>query len=67
MCEKTILETGGMLGFITDCLNNEKKYDKAVVNYSLALRFLPIFYRTQKMCNEAVSTYPSAVKFLPEW
>ena len=41
ICDKVMLEIGGMLRFITDCYNNKKICDKAVDNYSHALEFVP--------------------------
>ena len=40
MCEKVITENGEMLGFFPDCYKNKKMFDKAVDNYSHALRFV---------------------------
>ena len=39
ICDKVIIENGGMLIFISDCYKN--KCDKAIDNYSHALRFVP--------------------------
>ena len=40
--------------------------DKAVDNYSYALKFVSDCYKPQKNCNKAVGTYPSAMQFVPE-
>ena len=49
MCDKMILENGGMLKFITDCYKNHKMCNKAVYNYSYVLEFVPCCYNTQKI------------------
>ena len=40
-------------------------FNKAVYNYSHALRFVPVCCNTQKMCNKCVGTY-SAIQLVPE-
>ena len=34
MCDKVILENGGMLVFIPDCYKDQNMYNKAVDNYA---------------------------------
>ena len=67
MFDKVILENGGMLLFITDCCNNKKIWkicDKAVDNYSHALKFVLECYKTQNMCGKTVNTSPSSTQFV---
>ena len=66
MCDKAVLENGGMLKTVPDCYKNKKIRNKAVDNYARALEFVPDCYKTQKMCNKAVNTSPSAIQFVPE-
>ena len=40
-------------------------FNKAVYNYSHALRFVPVCCNTQKICNKLVGTY-SAIQLVPE-
>ena len=40
--------------------------DKAVDNYSHALKFVPDGYKTQEMCIKAVNDHPSTIQFVPE-
>ena len=59
MCDKVILENGGILKFISDCCKNRKMCDRAIDNYAYA-------FRQKEMCNKAVDTYPSTVQFVPD-
>ena len=61
MCDRAILENGGMLESVPDCYKNQQICDKAVDNYPHALKFVPDCYVTQKMCDKAASTHPSTV------
>ena len=47
MCDKVILENGGMM-FVCDCYKNQKMINKAVDNYALALEFVPVAIRLKK-------------------
>ena len=49
-----------MLHFTPDGFKDHKMCDKAVNNYSYALRFVPD-------CYKSISTYPSAIQFVPEY
>ena len=40
--------------------------DKAVDNYSHALKFVPDCYMTQKMSDKAVNIYPSTIECVPD-
>ena len=40
MCDKVILENGGMIMFVCDYYKNQKMINKAVDNYALALEFV---------------------------
>ena len=53
MCDKAILENGGMLESFTDCHKNQQMCDKAVDNYPHVLKFVTDCYIIQKMCDEA--------------
>ena len=55
ICDKVILENGGMLTFVPDCYKIEKMCDKAV-NYAHALEFVHDCYKTQEMCDKTVYT-----------
>ena len=48
MCDKIILENGGMLRFIPDCYKNQKMCDKTVDNYSHTLKFVLDCHKSQK-------------------
>ena len=57
MCDKVIIENGGMLGgglFLTAARVKKCVIKKAVDNYSHSLRFIPGCYKTQKMCDKTV-------------
>ena len=55
MCDKIILENGGMIRFIPDCCKN-KNCDIIVDNYSNGLEFARDCYKPKKMCDKAVDT-----------
>ena len=40
MCDKVILENGGMSTFVPDCYKNQKMCDKAVDSYPFAMQFV---------------------------
>ena len=46
MCDKAILENGGMLESFTDCHKNQQICDKAVDNYPHVLKFVTDCYIT---------------------
>ena len=46
MCDKVILEYGGILESVPDCYKNQWMCDKAVDNYPYALKFVPDCYVT---------------------
>ena len=46
MCEKAILEYGGILESVPDCYKKQQMCDKAVDNYPYALKFVPDCYVT---------------------
>ena len=48
MCEKFVLENGGMLIFIPDCYKDQRICNKPVDNYAHALGSVPNWYKTQK-------------------
>ena len=63
MCDKVIIENGGMLEFIFDCY----KVKKYVIMQLITIQDLsPNCYKTQKMCNKAVGTYAPAMQFVLE-
>ena len=41
MCDKAILENGGMLKSVHDCYKNQKMFDKTVDNYPHTVKFFP--------------------------
>ena len=48
MCDKVILENGGMTTFIPNCYKNQKMCDKAIdYYYSRALELVLDYYKTQ--------------------
>ena len=55
MCDKSVLESDGMLESVPDCCRNQQMCDKAFDNYHHALKFVPDCYKTQKMSNKAVN------------
>ena len=61
MFNKVIIENGGILKFIFDCYKDQKMCDKAVDNYSHALKTASDCFKTQ-----AFGTYPSAIQFVSE-
>ena len=48
MCDKVILENGGMIMFVCDYYKNQKMINKAVDNYALALEFVLVAIRHKK-------------------
>ena len=58
MCNKVIIENGGVLRFFPDCYKNRKMFDKAVDNYFYALELDPDCYKTQKICDKTVDACP---------
>ena len=66
-----VMKNSEMLKFIPnhlnpDCYKNSKVCDKAVDNYSHALKFVPNYYITQNMCDKAINTYHSTIQFVPD-
>ena len=72
MCNRAILENGGMLESVSNRYKTQEICNKAVHNYAHALEFVPdryktdirqIFvparYKTEEMCIKAVDNYPS--------
>ena len=59
MCEKVIIENGGILEFIPDCYKNQNMCDKAVIlpQYNLLLNAISI----KKTCDKAIDTCPFVV------
>ena len=57
MCDKAILENGGMLKFVPDSYKNHKMCNKAVYNYFYALEFVSDSHKTQEMCNKAINIF----------
>ena len=41
--------------------------NKAVNNYPLALEFVPVCYKTQKMCDKAVNKFFYIFDSIPDW
>ena len=70
MCDKVIIENGGMLMFTSDCYKDNNCYcclcNKAVDDYAHVLGSVPDCYKIQKMCNKAASTFPFIIKFAPD-
>ena len=50
MCDKVILESGGVLRFVPDWYKNKKICNKDVDNYALALELVPDCYNSKKKC-----------------
>ena len=48
MCDKAIVESGGMLRLVAGCYKNQKTFNKSVNNYFHALQFVSHYYKTQK-------------------
>ena len=61
MFNKVIIGNGGILRFIFDYYKDQKRCDKAVDNYSHALKTAPDCFKPQ-----AVGTHPSAIQFVSE-
>ena len=40
--------------------------NKVIHNYAHTLKFVPDWYKTQKMWDKAVDDYPSTIQFVPE-
>ena len=57
MCDKAILENGGMLKFVPDSYKNHKMCNKAVYNYFYALEFVSDSHKTQEMCNKTINIF----------
>ena len=66
MCDKVVLENGGIFRFKLDWHKNQKIYYKVANNYSHALEFTPDSFKTQEIYDKAVDTYPSVTQFIPE-
>ena len=55
LCDKVILENGGMLPtFICDCYKYQKMCYKVFDNFADELEFVPDSYKTKKMCNRVI-------------
>ena len=65
MCDKFILENGGMLIFFPDCNKDQSICNKPVDNCPHALPSVLNWYKIQKLCEKAVITYPSTIQFVP--
>ena len=52
MCDKVILENGGLIKFVADCYKNEKMCNKAINNYAHTLEFVPDYHKSQEMCDK---------------
>ena len=66
MCDKGILENGGTLESVPGCYKNQEMSNKAVDNYSHALKFVHNSYITQAICDKTVNTHSSTIQFVPE-
>ena len=64
MCDKFILEIGGILMFVPDCYKNQNICKKAADIYHHALGFVSDCYKTHKICDKAVKTYSSTIQFV---
>ena len=51
MCDKAILENGGILKSVPDCYKNQEVCNKVDDNYPHALEFVPDCCKTHKMCD----------------
>ena len=56
-----ILEYTWMLGFIPNLYKTLDKYEKAVGNFPITLKYAPDCYKTQEMCNIAVNPNSSTL------
>ena len=65
MCDKAVLENGGMLKSVPDCYKNAKMCNKAIDNCTYALQFVSNCYKTQKLWTKAVNTSPE-IQFVSE-
>ena len=70
MCDKVIIENGGMLMFTSDCYKDNNCYcclcNKAVDDYAHVLGSVPDCYKTQKICDKAANTCPFVFDSVPE-
>lgn len=60
-----ILEYTWMLGFIPNLYKTYDKYEKAVGNFPITLKYAPDCCETQEMCNIAVNTNSSTLMHVP--
>ena len=58
-----MLENGGRLESVPYCYEDQKMCNKAVDNYTHALKLVANCYKTQEMCDKPVNTYPSTIQF----
>ena len=54
MCDKVILENGGMSTFVPYCYKNQKMCDKAVDSYPFAMQFVFEYYKIQNIYDKAL-------------
>ena len=66
MCDKAILENGGMLMLIPDCYKDQYLSNKVVDNHTDALGSGSDCYTTQKICDKAARTYSFTILFVPD-
>ena len=66
MCDKAILENGGMSMLIPDCYKDQYLSNKAVDNHTDALGSGSDCYKTQKICDKAARTYSFTILFVPD-
>ena len=66
MCDKAILENGGMLMLIPDCYKDQYLSNKAVDNHTDTLGSGSDCYKTQKICDKAARTYSFTILFVPD-
>ena len=67
MCDKTVLQNGGILKSVPDFYKNQEMCNKAINNYPHALELVPECYNPpKKIRDSSVDTYPSTIKFASE-
>ena len=66
MCDKVILEVGGMLESVRAQYNTQEMCSKGGDNHVHALTFVPKCYKIQEMCDNTVDNYPSTIQYIPD-
>ena len=64
MCDKAILENGGISMFVPDYCKSEEMCNRVVDNYYHALEFVSECFMTQEICDKVVNTHSSTIQFV---